>query len=153
MTRGIPGSGKSTWARAWVEEDSAHRVRICRDDIRRMFGPYWIPDREPVVKLAAKGLVEAAMAAGVDIVIDEMNVTDKTYYFWFQTVEQHNEHAFYKKQNVYDFESKVFATPLEECIERDSKRPGDACIGREKITRCYQLAQEAGIYDKHDRLV
>lgn len=36
LTRGIPGSGKSTWARAWVEESPETRIRINYDDLRNM---------------------------------------------------------------------------------------------------------------------
>ena len=48
-TVGLPASGKTTYARQWVQEDPKHRVRINRDDIRRMLGPYWIPTREDLV--------------------------------------------------------------------------------------------------------
>ena len=34
LTRGIQGSGKSTWAKAWVAEDPEHRIRINNDDIK-----------------------------------------------------------------------------------------------------------------------
>lgn len=32
ITRGIPASGKSTWAKEWVAEDPDHRVRVNRDE-------------------------------------------------------------------------------------------------------------------------
>jgi tRNA uridine 5-carbamoylmethylation protein Kti12 len=35
ITRGLPGSGKTTWARAWVEDAPARRVRVNRDDLRQ----------------------------------------------------------------------------------------------------------------------
>ena len=38
ITRGLPGSGKTTYARAWVAEDREHRARVNRDDIRQMLG-------------------------------------------------------------------------------------------------------------------
>ena len=49
LTRGIQGSGKSTWARQWVEEDPENRVRINNDDIRNMLGKYWVTSREDLV--------------------------------------------------------------------------------------------------------
>ena len=33
LCRGIQGSGKSTWAKAWVAEDPEHRIRINNDDL------------------------------------------------------------------------------------------------------------------------
>ena len=46
IMRGLPGSGKSTWAKAWVNEDPINRVRFNLDDMRNMMGPYWVPERE-----------------------------------------------------------------------------------------------------------
>ena len=46
IMRGLPGSGKSTWAKAWVNEDPINRVRLNWDDMRNMMGPYWVPERE-----------------------------------------------------------------------------------------------------------
>lgn len=40
ICRGIPASGKSTWAKQWVLEDPEHRIRINQDDIRNMLGKY-----------------------------------------------------------------------------------------------------------------
>lgn len=42
ICRGIPASGKSTWAE--------HRVRINQDDIRLMLGKYQVPSREKLVQ-------------------------------------------------------------------------------------------------------
>ena len=50
ILQGIQGSGKTTWAKNWVKEDPEHRVRFNQDDIRNMFGVYWVPSREPLVK-------------------------------------------------------------------------------------------------------
>jgi hypothetical protein len=36
ITRGLPGCGKTTRARAWVAEDPSRRVRVNRDDLRTM---------------------------------------------------------------------------------------------------------------------
>lgn len=49
ITRGLPASGKSTWAKQWVLEDPEHRVRINQDDIRLMLGKYWVPKRESLL--------------------------------------------------------------------------------------------------------
>ena len=38
LTRGIPASGKSTWAKQEVLKDPEHSIRINRDDLRNMSG-------------------------------------------------------------------------------------------------------------------
>lgn len=53
FVRGIQGSGKSTWAKAWALEDPENRLRISWDDIRNMLGKYWVPNREKIVKLTS----------------------------------------------------------------------------------------------------
>jgi len=37
VTRGLPGSGKTTAATAWVAEEPLRRARVERDEIRSMF--------------------------------------------------------------------------------------------------------------------
>ena len=54
LTRGVPASGKSTWAKQEVLKDPEHSIRINRDDLRNMSGQYWVPAREDYIK-ACKG--------------------------------------------------------------------------------------------------
>ena len=35
ITRGLPASGKTTFARQWVSEDKENRVRVEKDEIRK----------------------------------------------------------------------------------------------------------------------
>lgn len=45
ILQGIPGSGKTTYARQFCK-DHDNYVRVNRDDIRNMLGEYWVPKRE-----------------------------------------------------------------------------------------------------------
>lgn len=92
LTRGIQGSGKSTWARKWVEEDPEHRIRINNDDIRNMLGVYWVTSREDVVSHIKKESVNYAMQRGYDIVVDNMNLNPKEVKFWEDVVNAHNNY-------------------------------------------------------------
>lgn len=131
LTRGIQGSGKSTWARQWVEEDPENRVRINNDDIRNMLGKYWVVEREPLVSEMKQCLAQAAMSRGYDIVVDNMNLNPKEVKFWEDLVRQNNEVCPISKYS-YEIEYKDFFIPLEECIRRDAMRPNP--IG-EKVIR------------------
>ena len=42
IVRGLPGSGKSTFAKRWVAQDPENRVRVSRDDLRyQLYGKYY----------------------------------------------------------------------------------------------------------------
>ena len=129
LTRGIQGSGKSTWARQWVEEDPENRVRINNDDIRNMLGPYWVTSRENLVSSIKKNMAEEAINRGYDIVVDNMNLNPKEILFWKRIVDENNQDVDSYK---YEIEYKDFFIPLEECIRRDAMRPNP--IG-EKVIR------------------
>lgn len=127
LTRGIQGSGKSTWARKWVEEDPKTRIRFNNDDVRNMLGPYWIPERETLVSEIKKQIVLNAMRLNYDIVVDNMNLNPKEVKYWEDIVKNYNEliNTTISGDSVkyeYEIEFKDFFIPLEECIRRDAMR-------------------------------
>ena len=128
LTRGIQGSGKSTWAKKWVEEDPTHRVRWNNDDFRRMLGLYWVPERETLVSIVMSDFIYYAMTLGYDIVIDNMNLNKK---YWDFIQDQINS---LNKRYTLEFKD-FFDVSLEECIERDAKR--EHPIGEKVITETY----------------
>jgi len=129
LCRGIQGSGKSTWAKAWVAEDPENRIRINNDDMRNMLGPYWVPDREMLVSDIKLSIAQNAMNRGYDIVVDNMNLNSKEVTFWKNLVNVNNKDI---DSYEYEIEFKDFFIPLEECIRRDANRPNP--IG-EKVIR------------------
>lgn len=136
--RGIPGSGKSTWAKQWVQIDPEHRIRINWDDLRNMMGKYWVPNREKIVKFTSIYILEYAMMEGYDVVIDNMNLSEKSIEDFINAIKCHNSYVEITpttKCSKYSIEYRDFKTPLEVCIERDSKR--ETPIGKEVITNTY----------------
>lgn len=132
LCRGIQGSGKTTWAKQWALEDPEHRVRFNNDDIRNMLGKYWVPSREGLVK-DLKGLfLQEAMAYGFDIVIDNMNLNPRKLEYYERVLNDWNRAV----RPKYELEFKDFFIPLQDCIERDSKRPNP--IGEEVIKATYE---------------
>ena len=136
LTRGIQGSGKSTYARKWVEEDPEHRIRINNDDIRNMLGVYWVTSREGLVSDIKKRTAQYAMYRNYDIVVDNMNLNPKEIKFWEDLVWAHNKTVgnnseLKDKYDSYEIEFKDFFIPLEECIRRDAMRPNP--IGEKTI--------------------
>lgn len=125
LTKGIPGSGKSTWAKKWVEEDPVNRIRVNRDDIRRMFGPYWIPEREDFTSIVEDIIIEEALANGKSIVVDATNLKHPNR--WNILADIYD--AEYLFQDFTD-------VPLELCIERDKNREHQ--VGEEVIRNFYK---------------
>ena len=114
ITRGLPASGKSTWAKQWVLEDPEHRIRINQDDIRLMLGKYWVPSREKLVQHIQEEALIEALLRGYDIVIDNTNLNEKVLDNYRVLVTAYGDHAIEYK----DF----FDTPLSVCIKRDKNR-------------------------------
>lgn len=132
LTQGIQGSGKTTWAKAWVAEDPEHRIRINNDDITSMWGqPFGTPRLYERLKMFRMLMINQAISEGLDIVIDNMNLSNSSIKEIEKIVEEHNCDLNFIPE--YKIEYKDFTkVPLEVCIERDSKRQNP--IG-EKIIR------------------
>ena len=114
ICRGIPASGKSTWAKQWVLEDPEHRVRINQDDNRLMLGKYWVPSRTKLVQDIQFAAVVEALSKEFDVVIDNTNLNKKVLDGFDRLI---------KTFENYEIEYKdFFDTPLSVCIERDKNR-------------------------------
>lgn len=114
ICRGIPASGKSTWAKQWVLEDPEHRVRINQDDIRLMLGKYWVPSREKLVQEIQFDAIVEALCRKFDVVIDNTNLDKKILEKFDRLIKTFED---------YEIEYKdFFDTPLSVCIERDKNR-------------------------------
>lgn len=139
LCRGIQGSGKTTWAKQWALEDPEHRVRFNNDDIRNMLGKYWVPSREDLVKSLRSAFLLNSMSYGFDIVIDNMNLNPKELDYYNGVLNGWNNPKWAIPDVVrpkYSLEFKDFFIPLQDCIERDSKRPNP--IGEEVIRKTYE---------------
>ena len=71
ITRGLPGSGKTTWAKA-----QPGTVRVNRDELRRMMhgghtGEGWA---ERQITVAQRAQIEALLRAGVSVICDDTNL-------------------------------------------------------------------------------
>ena len=142
LTRGIPASGKSTWAKQEVLKDPEHSIRINRDDLRNMSGKYWVPTREHYITACKSIILISAMNFQFDtIIIDEMNLNPKESGELKGEIAMVND-AFKGGLDKYVVEIKDFTNvPLDVCLERDSKRENP--IG-ENVIR--------GIFNKYKEL-
>lgn len=118
ITRGLPGSGKTVWAR-----QQTGYWRINRDDLRTMLRPDWIwgnAEHEDLCTTAQWAAIRALLRAGIDVVVDDTNLNPKN-------VDGLRNLA---KYQCADFQVQDFThVPLETCIERDAARPNPVGAG------------------------
>lgn len=130
ICQGLPASGKSTWAKAWVEELPENRIRLNNDDIRGMLGPYWQPSRERLVSKIYMKALRSAIELGYDIVLDNTNMNSKE----LKRIE--DLAGIMEIARAIEIEYKpFFDTPLNVCIERDKER--ERPVGEEVILGFY----------------
>lgn len=135
-TRGLPASGKTSWARAQIAAAGSPGaiVRLNRDDLRwALHGElYHLPVTEWQVTLVQHAGVAALLAAGRTVIVDDTNLNPK------HLAELANIAA----TCGAEFEVRDFThVPLDECIARDRKRLGSRGYVGEEIIRA--------MYDEH----
>lgn len=134
ITIGLPGSGKTTWAKAWVAENPARRARVNRDDLRAMLhggrlGAAW---QEKQVTLAQHAAVRALLAQGYEVVVDDTNL-----------VAQHRQQleAIAASCGAEMVVKRFDDVPVEICIARDARRRGRQRVGEAVIRRMAETAE------------
>lgn len=156
ILQGIPGSGKTTYAIKWVNEDPDNRIRINQDSIREMIAPldvYWkcskdsISKKEEMVNQILRATLQFAMNKGLDIVLDNTNLNSKVLNDTLKLIHNVNEiltsedkYLKRKETITYEVHYLVFDTPLEECIKRDKLRKFP--VGEKVITGFYNRYKE-----------
>src|SRR5699024_10795071 len=76
ITRGIPASRKSTFARRWLAEDPASRIEVNRDNVRLMIGAGQIGDeaQERSVSVICDEMIHAGLRAGKSVVVSNTHL-------------------------------------------------------------------------------
>lgn len=123
LTRGLPGCGKTTWAR---EQLNSKVQRVSRDDIRRMLGKYedFSVERERLVSAIEKAAVQAVIQSGDSALVDDCNLNPKYVAEWRKVAEEHSVRFV-----IQDFTH----VPLRECLKRNAGRQGSERISNKVI--------------------
>lgn len=124
LSRGIPGSGKTTACRKFIAGTDI--IRVNRDDIRFMlYGIYWGPPiDEDVVTFVQSTLVRAALVDGRDVYCDDMNLSNIAV----ESRMADANHVIPPAHIVWHDHTDV---PLATCQERDARR--DRKVGADVI--------------------
>jgi predicted kinase len=137
MLKGLPASGKSTYAKELVAKDH-NWVRVNKDDLRAMMngGVFSGKLEKQIVRIERK-LAEDALKIGKSVVIDDTNFNPDHEEYFRRLAKMYME----------EFEVKFFDTPLEVCIERDNKRANG--VGETVIRKMYNqyLKPQPAVYE------
>ena len=145
VLQGVPGSGKTTWAREFVN-GKKDWVIVNRDSFRNGRGDYWIPSQETYIDNLEEFAVRNAIEEDLNVIIDATNLNPKTINKWIDI----------SKEYFVDVEFKEFKISFEEAIERDSKR--ERPVGKKVIKRFFrmyypeQLKEESRQTVEHKRI-
>jgi len=125
MLMGLPGSGKSTWAR-----EQAGFVRVNKDDIRtalKQKGWVWSRENEKDVIQERDRQIEFALLEGHSVISDDCNFGRKHEVRLDQLA----------RAGEADFSIRRFDTPLQTCLDRNASREGNARIPEEAIRQMF----------------
>lgn len=139
MLKGLPASGKSTYARELAA--ASKYVRVNKDDLRAMLhGGKWSKTNEAQVIRVRDSIIKDALLGGMNVVVDDTN---------FHESHPKTLRALAKQYNA-EFVEKYFECDVEECIKRDLARP--VSVGEKVIRRMYEdyLAPKPQVYQPDD---
>lgn len=138
MLKGLPGSGKTTYARELVDKGWK---RINKDDYREMLdNGKWSKSNEEFILATRNIMIAHAMAHDYNIVIDDTNFAPQHE----ETLRQLAENGGYK----FEVQDRFCFVPLEECIKRDAQRAKS--VGRKVITQMHNqyLRPKSEVYQE-----
>lgn len=124
MFIGLPGSGKSQFAKKYAEEYNA--IIHSSDNLREeLFGDVNCQDKNDILFNTLHKRIKEDLSSGKNVIYDACNISSK------------RRHAFLKElKNISCLKTAVIiATPFEECIERDKNR--DRSVGEDVIKQMY----------------
>lgn len=125
--KGLPASGKSTFAKELVLKEPLKWVRVNKDDLRTMLhNGMWSKKNEEVIMRVHQEIAENALKAGMNVVVDDTN---------FHESHEPRFRALAEKYGA-EFEVKFFDIKLDEAVERDARR-GEKSVGRDVIRGMY----------------
>jgi len=147
IPKGLPASGKSTWARTKIEEEDNIYI-VSRDSIREMlvgnYGnfPFGHSELEQVVTEGVLEMTTLLLSLDYSVILDETNLNQgrlsKLINEITKDLEVVNPTSEFTVEHI-DFTD----VPLEECIKRDEER--ERTVGRHVIKGMHKkyLAHES----------
>lgn len=119
ILKGIPASGKSTYAKELIKENPGMYKRINRDALREMLDEsHFSKGNEKFVRKVRDLLIMEGLNDGKHIIVDDTNIASSNEEHIRQLADRHRNETG-KEVKV---EVKLFEIDLEEAIKRDAQR-------------------------------
>jgi len=129
MTKGIPASGKTTWAKEFIKNNPNYK-RVNKDDIRNMVDlGNWSAANEKLVLQIRDNLIKTFLKNGFNVIVDDTNLANKHFNRIAQLV---------KGLAIVEINNSFLKTPINECVKRDKDRENP--VGEKVI---YDMAKQA----------
>lgn len=130
LLKGLPGSGKSTFARQVIDGKDfrgGNWTRVNKDDLRAMMhNSKHTKGNEAMVLKIRDEIIMQALNKGHNVIVDDTN---------FNPIHEQRIYEIAKCYKKCDVEVKFIDTPVEECITNDLKRPNS--VGEKVIRTMY----------------
>ncbi|MGH1383790.1 AAA family ATPase [Kordia sp.] len=133
ILKGIPASGKSTYAKKLIADSPGMYKRINRDSLRAMLdNGHFSKGNEKFIKRTRDFLIKEALIHGKHVIVDDTNL-DKSNLERIQQIA-----AAYREETGHQVkvEEKIMEIDVDEAIARDAKRENP--VGREVILKMHK---------------
>ncbi len=125
ITRGLPASGKTTWARE-IQAAGENILIVCRDDIREMLhNNTFSHENEKITNKVRDFSIREGLKADRTVICADTNISLNVVAHLKKIAAQHDALVY--------IEDKFLDVPFEVCIERDRNRPDS--VGEDVIVK------------------
>jgi len=139
IMKGLPGSGKSTYARKLLNEFPNAYKRINRDELRAMFDDGKVSrGNEKFVKQVRDLLIMKALESGKHVIVDDLNLSPKNENRIQQLVNEYKS----KSGEEVKIEIHEMETSMLESMRRDAQR--EKPVGKNVIRKLARQFEKEG---------
>ncbi len=148
ILRGLPASGKSTFAKQLLDENPGMYKRLNKDELRLMLdNNHHTTYNEKFIEKVRDLMIIEALIDGKHVIIDDTNLSDRPVERIRNVVHKYNiDHSDQVHISIVDMN-----TSLEDCLERDKNR--DKKVGEDVILKMHRqhIAKDNTYEHKDDK--